>query len=71
MAMETLMSKSLVLSFEDGQNKDGKPMIKNYTYSNIIQTSTPDDLLKAAEALASLYNGLNSGITTIEKNDLV
>jgi Protein of unknown function (DUF1659) len=72
MAMEELLKKSLVLTFEEGVNpEDGKPIIKRYAYSNIDKDVTTENLFQAAQALSSLYHGVAYGFTTVDTNDLV
>lgn len=70
MATERLLGKKLVLTFSEGIDEDGKDMIKRYTYSNIIETSTPDSLFAAATALAALFNGTVYDFTTVDNNML-
>jgi hypothetical protein len=70
MAVEALLKKSLVLSFQEGMDEDGEPIVKRYTYSNVVKSATPDALYEAAQALVSLYDGTVDQITTVDTNDL-
>lgn len=70
MAMETLLDKKLVLSFSEGIDEEGKDIIKRYTYSNIIETATSDNLFSAAMTLSTLFNGTAQEFGTVDNNIL-
>lgn len=70
MAMETLIKKSLVLVMSEGVDGDGKPILKRYTYSNINPSATVEQLLAAANALASMYEGNVHEFNTVDTSAL-
>lgn len=71
MASELVVKKSLVLSFEEGIDKDGKPVIKRYTYNNIQIAAPAQNLLDAAQAIADLFKGTPTEFNTVSNNDLL
>ncbi|RFU70977.1 DUF1659 domain-containing protein [Peribacillus saganii] len=54
MATQSLMTSTLRIDFENGMNEKGEPIIKRKAFSNIQSGVTADQLLQAAQALASL-----------------
>lgn len=54
MAIETLLSKQLRLTFQTGLDGEGKPILSRKTFSNIDPSATADQLLVSAKAIASL-----------------
>ena len=71
MNRETLMRKTLVVAIEEGLNEKGNPIIKRYTYSNIKNAATPEDLRTAADALAELHKGIPHEYNTVSTSMLV
>lgn len=70
MALEELYKKSLVINMNDGMDEDGDPVVKRYSYANIRENATSDELLQAALAIANLYKGTAGIINTIDTNTL-
>ncbi|MBS4174542.1 DUF1659 domain-containing protein [Bacillus sp. FJAT-49736] len=66
MASALLKGSKLKLIYDYGLDKDGKPMFKGKTFSNIRLNSTPDELENAAQAIASLSQKALYGV---ERND--
>jgi hypothetical protein len=57
----TAISDRLTIKVVDGTTSDGKPKIKNKSYSNISVTATDGDVYAAANAIAGLQTkALNS-----------
>jgi hypothetical protein len=68
---ETLIKKTLVLAIEEGLDEKGKPIVKRYSYANIKNSATAENLSAAAHALADLYNGTPYEFTTVNTNVLI
>ncbi|WP_456271422.1 DUF1659 domain-containing protein [Bacillus sp. AK031] len=66
MATADLKGIKLRMVFDNGVDADGKPQYSNKSYSNINFSSTADEILQAAEALAGLSA---KPLVLIEKND--
>ncbi|WP_113930598.1 DUF1659 domain-containing protein [Bacillus sp. P14.5] len=66
MATSDLKSIKLRMVFDNGVDENGKPKYSNKTYANINYTSTPDEILQAAQALAGLSS---RPLLLVEKND--
>jgi hypothetical protein len=71
MATESLVKKSLALSFQEGIDEDAKPIIKRYSYSNIDTNATAANLLETAQAIASLSKGEALEFTAVDTNALL
>ncbi|WP_075983664.1 DUF1659 domain-containing protein [Bacillus massilinigeriensis] len=71
MAVEGIVKKALVLSFEEGVNEKGDPIIKKYTYSSVQTDAAPQKLADTATAISSLYKGTPLETTTVDTNILV
>ncbi|MGM9923232.1 MAG: DUF1659 domain-containing protein [Bacillus sp. (in: firmicutes)] len=54
MAIETLVSKQLRLTFQTGIDGNGKPVLVRKSFSNIDPLASADQLLASAKAIASL-----------------
>lgn len=54
MATQTIISKQLRLCLQDGLEKDGSPIIKKKSFSNIDAAGTAEQLLATGKALAGL-----------------
>ncbi|WP_456273123.1 DUF1659 domain-containing protein [Bacillus sp. AK031] len=66
MATSDLTSIKLRMVYDNGVDENGKPQYSNKTYSNINYSSTPDEILQAAQSLAGLSE---KPLVQIEKND--
>ncbi|MCD7036114.1 DUF1659 domain-containing protein [Metabacillus sp. GX 13764] len=66
MAETILKETQLRLVFDMGLNEKGKQVFKFKNYNNVKTTSTPDQLLNAAQALANLQTNILFGA---ERND--
>lgn len=66
MAVTMLMDSQLRLTYENGMDEKGNVLMKRKNYSNIKLTATPDQLLTAAQAIASLQT---QSLLLVERND--
>lgn len=63
MATELMKKKVLALNVEEGMDENGEPIIKRYSYTNVLPSASAQGLHDAGQALAGLYAGT---LTTIE-----
>ncbi|OAS87843.1 MULTISPECIES: DUF1659 domain-containing protein [Metabacillus] len=66
MAVATLLDTQLSLVFNMGVDENGKDIYKRKNYNNVKTSATPDQLLQAAQAIASLQT---ETLTFVERND--
>ncbi|MBO1511870.1 MULTISPECIES: DUF1659 domain-containing protein [Metabacillus] len=66
MAVATLLDSQLSLVFNMGVDENGKDIYKRKNYNNVKTSATPDQLLQAAQAIASLQS---ETLTFVERND--
>lgn len=66
MAVETLIDSQLSLVFDMGVDENGKAMTKRKNYTNVKTSATPDQMLQAAQAIASLQT---ETLAFVERND--
>ncbi|MGN7941160.1 DUF1659 domain-containing protein [Virgibacillus sp. 6R] len=66
MAVETLLETQLSLVFDIGLDENEKAKTKRKSYSNVKASATPDQLLQAAQAIASLQT---EALLYVERND--
>jgi hypothetical protein len=71
MALEVMQSKILAVYLEEGLTPEGKPIIKRYGYSDIHKDATSDNLIAAAQTLASLGKGQYTGTRVTVTNELL
>lgn len=60
------VKSQLRLVFEKGFDHSGKPLYRYKNYSNIKTSASADDLLRAAQAIASLQK---MPLAKVERND--
>lgn len=66
MATTQLMDTQLRLVFDNGVDSKGKPVVKNKNFNNIDTNATAEELLQAAQAIASLQV---KPLIAVERND--
>ncbi|QGQ48220.1 DUF1659 domain-containing protein [Metabacillus sediminilitoris] len=66
MAVQVLIESQLSLVFDMGLDEKGKVILKRKNYNNIKTSATADQLLQAAQAIASLQT---QSLSSIERND--
>jgi hypothetical protein len=71
MAQAVVTASKLRLVFQVGMDDEGKPVLKAKTFNNIQKSATPDQLLRAAQALIGLSNDTLSNIERVENADLL
>ena len=68
--VEAKNQSSLKVKFDCGLNDNGKTVVKSRTYSNLKHNAASSDVLKVAEALASLQQHSVLEITKIDNTTL-
>ncbi|KMY55221.1 MULTISPECIES: DUF1659 domain-containing protein [Bacillaceae] len=66
MAQTILVKSTLSLVFDHGFNRDGKPLYKTKTFTNVDEKATADELETAGAAIAALTD---TPLVTIARND--
>ena len=69
-AVMNVVKRSLSVSISRGQDADGNPVSKSYTYSNVKPDANPDKLLATGKALGGLFDNEITGLTVIERATL-
>jgi hypothetical protein len=71
MAQAILASSKLRLVFQVGLDIEGKPVLKAKTVTNIQKAATPDQLVRAAQAIAGLSSDTFSSMERVDQSDLL
>ncbi|APH03523.1 DUF1659 domain-containing protein [Bacillus weihaiensis] len=66
MANQVLLDSQLRLMYEAGVDEKGETIFKSKNYNNVKITSTADELLQVAQAIASLQT---QTLATVERNN--
>jgi hypothetical protein len=66
MAVQVLIESQLRLVFDLGLDEKGKTIFKNKNFNNVKTSSTADQLLQAAQAIASLQT---ETLSVVERNN--
>ena len=69
-AVMNVVKRSLSVSISRGQDADGNPVSKSYTYSNVKPDAEPDKLLATGKALGGLFDNEITGLTVVERATL-
>ena len=64
-AVMNVVKRSLSVSISRGQDADGNPVSKSYTYSNVKPDAEPDKLLATGKALGGLFDNEITGLTVV------
>ena len=65
-----VLKRSLSVSVSRGEDADGNPVSKSYTYSNVKPDAEPDKMLAAGKALGSLFDNEVTGFVVVERSSL-
>lgn len=66
MATAVLVDSKIRLVFDKGTDGEGKPVTGSKTFNNVKKDATPDNLMAAAQAIASLQI---YPLVDVERND--
>lgn len=69
-ATMNVIKRSLNISISRGEDADGNPVSKSYTYSNVKPDAEPDKILAVGKALGGLFDNDITGLVVIERSAL-
>ena len=69
-AVMNVLKRSLNVSISRGQDADGNPVSKTYTYSNVKPDAEPDKMLAVGKALGGLFDKDMTGLVVVERSSL-
>ena len=70
-AIMNVMKRTLSVSIARGQDANGNSVSKSYTYSNVKPAAEPAKLLAVGKALGGLFDNEITGLTIIERAELM
>ena len=62
---------TLSIAIARGQDADGNPVTKSYTYSNVKPDAEPAKILAVGKALGGLFDNDITGLTVVERATLI
>ena len=65
-----VIKRTLSLAIARGQDADGNPVTKSYTYSNVKPDAEPAKILAVGKALGGLFDNDMTGLAVSEKATL-
>ena len=71
--MATVMNvvkRSLSVGISRGEDADGNPVTKSYTYSNVKPDAEPAKIMAVGQALGSLFDNDMTGLVVVERSTL-
>ena len=69
-AVMNVIKRTLSIGISRGQDADGNPVSKNYTYSNVKPDATPAAMLAVGRALGGLFDNDITGLVVVERASL-
>lgn len=69
-AVMNVIKRTLSIGISRGEDADGNPVTKSYTYSNVKPDATPDAILATGRALGGLFDNDMTGLVVIERSTL-
>lgn len=69
-AVMNVLKRTLNVSVSHGEDADGNPVSKTYTYSNVKPDAEPAKMLAAGKALGSLFENEVTGFVVVERSSL-
>ncbi len=67
---QSINKRTIALVLDAGVDGNGQALTKSYSYSGVKTDANPEDVLKVANAIASLYAADLNGVLVTEKSDL-
>ena len=64
------VKRSLSVGISRGEDVDGNPVSKSYTYSNVKPDAEPTKILTIGKALVSLFDNDMTGLVVVERSVL-
>ena len=71
--MATVMNvvkRTLSVGMSRGEDADGNPVTKSYTYSNVKPDAEPAKIMAVGQALGSLFDNDMTGLVVVERSTL-
>ena len=65
-----VIKRTLSIGISRGEDADGNPVTKSYTYSNVKPDATPAAILATGRALGGLFDNDMTGLVVIERSTL-
>ena len=69
-ATMNVVKRSLSISISRGEDADGNPVSKSYTYSNVKPAAEPAKILAVGKALGGLFDNDITGLVVVERSAL-
>ena len=69
-ATMNVLKRSLSVSIARGEDANGNPVSKSYTYSNVKPDAEPDKLMAVGKALGGLFDNDMTGLVVVERSSL-
>ena len=69
-AIMNVVKRTLSISILRGQDVDGNPVTKSYTYSNVKPDVEPEKLLAVGKSLGGLFDNDITGLNIVERATL-
>jgi len=69
-ATMNVVKRNLSISISRGEDADGNPVSKSYTYSNVKPDAEPSKILAVGKALGGLFDNDITGLVVVERSTL-
>ena len=69
-ATMNVVKRTLYVSISRGEDADGNPVSKSYTYSNVKPEAEPAKILAVGKALGGLFDNEVTGFVVVERSTL-
>ena len=69
-ATMNVVKRTLGISISRGEDADGNPVSKSYTYSNVKPDAEPAKILAVGKALGGLFDNDITGLVVVERSSL-
>ena len=66
-----VIKRTLSLAIARGQDADGNPVTKSYTYSNVKPDAEPAKIMAVGKALGGLFDNDIAGMAVVERSSLI
>ena len=65
-----VVKRTLSVGISRGEDADGNPVTKSYTYSNVKPDAEPAKIMAVGQALGSLFDNDMTGLVVVERSTL-
>ena len=69
-ATMNVVKRNLSISISRGEDADGNPVSKSYTYSNVKPDAEPAKIMAVGKALGGLFDNDITGLVVVERSTL-